>query len=66
MSSSPTRNTFSRAPRSDSGRFRYFTFEPEIHIDKAILVDYLERAADLAVLPSSVRRTLDEAVSSGD
>ena len=41
--------------------FRYFTFEPEIDIDKAILVDYLERAAELAILPSGVRRVLAEA-----
>lgn len=43
-------------------KFRYLTFEPEIDIDEAILVDYLERAAELAVLPSGVRRVLAEAV----
>ena len=42
-------------------KFRYFTFEPEIDIDEAILVDYLERAAELAILPSGVRRVLAEA-----
>jgi hypothetical protein len=39
-------------------RFRYFTFEPAIDIDEAILVDYLRRAADLAVMPASARRAL--------
>ena len=42
-------------------KFRYFTFEPEIDIDEAILVDYLERAAELAVMPSGARRVLAEA-----
>jgi hypothetical protein len=41
-------------------KFRYFTFEPAIDIDEAILVDYLERAAGLAVLPSAARRALVE------
>jgi hypothetical protein len=39
-------------------KFRYFTFEPEIDIDEAILVDYLERAVELAVLPAAARRAL--------
>ena len=39
-------------------KFRYFTFEPTIDIDEAVLVDYLERAAELAILPSSARRAL--------
>jgi hypothetical protein len=51
-------------------KFRYFTFEPEIDIDEAILVDYLRRAAELAVMPSGARRALfdagAEAVSAGD
>jgi hypothetical protein len=37
-------------------KFRYFTFEPTIDIDEAVLVDYLQRAAELAVLPSGARR----------
>ena len=41
-------------------KFRYFTFEPEIDIEEAILVDYLRRAADLATMPSSARRALAE------
>ncbi len=41
-------------------KFRYVTFEPEIDIDEAILVDYLLRAAELAILPSGARRTLFE------
>ena len=39
-------------------KFRYFTFEPSIDIDEAILADYLRRAADLAILPASARRAL--------
>jgi len=39
-------------------KFRYFTFEPAIDIDEAILVDYVRRAADLALLPSAARRAL--------
>ena len=39
-------------------QFRYFTFEPSIDIDEAILADYLRRAADLAILPSAARRAL--------
>lgn len=46
-------------------KFRYFTFEPTIDIDEAILVDYLERAAELAILPSSLRRTLAETTADG-
>ena len=42
-------------------KFRYFTFEPDIDIDDAILVDYLIRAAELAVLPSAARRALADA-----
>ncbi len=37
-------------------KFRYLTFEPEIDIDEAILVDYLRRAADLALMPAAARR----------
>jgi len=42
-------------------KFRYFTFEPAIDIAEAIIVDYLERAAELAVMPSGARRALTEA-----
>ena len=42
-------------------KFRYFTFEPAIDIDEAILVDYLQRAAEIAVMPSGARRALSEA-----
>jgi hypothetical protein len=41
-------------------KFRYFTFEPAIDIDEAILVDYVTRAAELAVMPSAARRALAE------
>ena len=39
-------------------KFRYFTFEPSIDVDEAILADYLRRAADLATLPAAARRAL--------
>jgi len=42
-------------------KFRYFTFEPAIDIDEALLVDYIRRAADLAVLPPHERRAIEEA-----
>ena len=51
-------------------KFRYFTFEPEIDIEEPILVDYLRRAAELAVMPPLARRALAETsaepVASGD
>lgn len=43
-------------------RFRYFTFEPTIDIDEAVLLDYLERAAHLARLSPAVRRAMTESV----
>ena len=55
---SPTRSTSSRAPQERLRKFRYLTFEPAIDIDEAILVDYLRRAAELAVMPSAARRAL--------
>jgi hypothetical protein len=39
-------------------QFRYFTFEPAIDIDPAILADYLRRAADLATMSAGDRRAL--------
>ena len=39
-------------------KFRYFTFEPSIDVDEAILADFLRRAADLATLSTSARRAL--------
>jgi hypothetical protein len=41
-------------------KFRYLTFEPGIDVDEAILADYISRAAELAVMPAGVRRTLAE------
>ena len=41
-------------------QFRYFTFAPEIDIDEEVIVDYLRRSADLALLPTSARRALAE------
>ena len=42
-------------------QFRYFTFEPDIDLHEEILVDYLRRAADLALLPTAARRALASA-----
>jgi hypothetical protein len=42
-------------------KFRYFTFEPSIDLDEAVLVDYVARAAELAVMPSGARRALAQA-----
>ena len=42
-------------------KFRYFTFEPAIDMDDAVLVDFIQRAADLAVLPPTQRRAMEEA-----
>jgi hypothetical protein len=42
-------------------KFRYFTFEPSIDIAESIIVDYLERAAELALMPSGARRALVDA-----
>ena len=41
-------------------QFRYFTFEPSIDVERAVLADYLRRAADLATMPSAARRALAE------
>jgi hypothetical protein len=39
-------------------QFRYFTFERETEIEDEVVIDFLRRAADLAVMPSSARRAL--------
>jgi hypothetical protein len=39
-------------------QFRYFTFAPEIDVDEEVIIDFLRRSADLAVLPGSARRAL--------
>jgi hypothetical protein len=41
-------------------QFRYLTFEPKIDLDEAILIDFLRRSADLAVMPAAARRALAE------
>ena len=41
-------------------QFRYLTFEPEIDLDEAVIVDFLRRAADLAVMPRLARQALAE------
>lgn len=42
-------------------KFRYFTFEPAIDVDEAILADFIQRAADLAVMPAADRRAIADA-----
>jgi Domain of unknown function (DU1801) len=42
-------------------KFRYLTFEPTIDLDQAILVDFIQRAADLAVMPARARHAIAEA-----
>ena len=39
-------------------QFRYFTFEPSIDVDEAVLADYVRRAAHLATMPAAERRAL--------
>ncbi len=39
-------------------KFRYFTFEPSIDVDEAVLADFVRRAADVATLSSAARRAL--------
>jgi hypothetical protein len=46
-------------------KFRYFTFEPSIDVDEAVLADFLRRAAELATMPPGARRTLEAAVATG-
>jgi hypothetical protein len=41
-------------------KFRYFTFEPSIDVEPAVLADFLRRAADLATMPAAARRALAE------
>ena len=41
-------------------QFRYFTFEPVIDLDDEVLVDFLRRSADLALLPAAARRSIAE------
>ena len=40
-------------------QFRYFTFAPEIDLDEGIIVDFLRRSADLALLPTAARRAIE-------
>lgn len=41
-------------------QFRYLTFEPSIDVDETIVIDFLRRSADLAVMPAAARRALAE------
>jgi hypothetical protein len=40
-------------------QFRYFTFAPDIDLDDEVIVDFLRRSADLALLPTAARRALE-------
>jgi len=40
-------------------QFRYFTFAPEIDLEEDVILDYLRRAAELALLPTAARRALE-------
>jgi hypothetical protein len=39
-------------------QFRYFTFEPSIDVEEAVLADFLRRAADLAMLSPAARKAM--------
>ena len=41
-------------------QFRYFTFAPTIDLEDDVIVDYLRRSADLALLPVAARRSIAE------
>jgi hypothetical protein len=40
-------------------QFRYFTFAPDLDIEDEVIVDFLRRSADLALLPTAARRALE-------
>jgi hypothetical protein len=46
-------------------QFRYFTFAPEIDRDDEVILDFLRRSADLALLPAAARRAMAEGVLLG-
>jgi hypothetical protein len=46
-------------------QFRYFTFAPEIDLDEAVIVDFLRRSADLALLPAAARRAIEAGALEG-
>lgn len=39
-------------------QFRYFTFEPAIDLEEDVIIDFLRRSAELALLPAAARRAL--------
>ena len=41
-------------------QFRYLTFEPDIDIDETVIMDFLQRSADIAVMPRLARQALAE------
>jgi hypothetical protein len=44
-------------------QFRYLTFEPGIDLDEAVLIDFLRRAADIAVMSTAARRAFAESAA---
>ncbi len=40
-------------------QFRYFTFAPEIDIEDEVILDFIRRSADLALLPAAARRAIE-------
>ncbi len=40
-------------------QFRYFTFAPEIDLDDEVILDFIRRSADLALLPTAARRAIE-------
>jgi len=40
-------------------QFRYFTFVPKIDLDDEVILDFIRRSADLALLPAAARRAIE-------
>ena len=40
-------------------QFRYFTFAPDIDLDDEVILDFIRRSADLALLPAAARRAIE-------
>ena len=40
-------------------QFRYFTFAPQINLEDEVILDFLRRSADLALLPAAARRAIE-------
>jgi len=40
-------------------QFRYFTFAPQLNLEDEVILDFLRRSADLALLPAAARRAIE-------